>query len=393
MKRILIFTGKGGTGKSTVSAAHARHSALEGKKTLLVSTDMAHNLSDLFQQHLGRDETMVAPNLYALEIDPAYVMEHDYQDIMDAIVKFLASERFHNNETEFDLMLPGMEELFSLLKIMNIYENSDYERIIVDCAPTGETLSLLKFPELLSWYMEKFFPLEKFAMRILAPISKRAFKVELPDQKAMNEVEKLYLKLLSLQNLLKNRAVASIRLVTIPEKMVVEETKRNYMYMNLFNYPVDGVYINRILPVDINQPFFTEWIRLQDKYMQELQALFTEIPVYRVPWYDTDLNGMDGIDRIVTDVLASRDVFAIHPEIASERYEKIENGYMLYIPLPVVVKEKVNMHMSGTDVIIKIGNFKRSIPVPNTLRAYKLMNAKLADGELAIRFDERSESL
>jgi arsenite-transporting ATPase len=354
---------------------------------------MAHNLSDLFQQHLGRDETMVAPNLYALEIDPAYVMEHDYQDIMDAIVKFLASERFHNNETEFDLMLPGMEELFSLLKIMNIYENSDYERIIVDCAPTGETLSLLKFPELLSWYMEKFFPLEKFAMRILAPISKRAFKVELPDQKAMNEVEKLYLKLLSLQNLLKNRAVASIRLVTIPEKMVVEETKRNYMYMNLFNYPVDGVYINRILPVDINQPFFTEWIRLQDKYMQELQALFTEIPVYRVPWYDTDLNGMDGIDRIVTDVLASRDVFAIHPEIASERYEKIENGYMLYIPLPVVVKEKVNMHMSGTDVIIKIGNFKRSIPVPNTLRAYKLMNAKLADGELAIRFDERSESL
>ena len=387
MGRILIFTGKGGVGKTSMAAAHARSSALEGKKTLLVSTDMAHNLNDIFAMELGRTPKEVTNNLDAFEIDPAYVMEHEFQEIMRAIMNLLTSERFGNREIDNTLMLPGLEELFSLMKIQDIYDSGVYERIIIDCAPTGETLSLLKFPELLSWYMEKLFPIEKVALKILVPVSKKAFKVELPDQKAMNEIERLYLKLADLQKLLKDRSVSSIRLVTMPEKMVVEETKRNYMYMNLYNYPVDGVYINRILSKDMEQTFFDQWVKIQSGYIEELEEVFANIPIYRVAWFDTDLNGLEGIDRIVDTVLKDRDVFSVNSDIKGERFEQDDESYQLYIPLPFAAKDKVDLHISGTDVIIKIGNFKRNIPIPNTLRSYEISGAKFVGEELQIRFE------
>lgn len=389
MKRILIFTGKGGVGKSSLAAAHARMSALEGKKTLLVSTDMAHNLGDIFLQQLGKEAKEIAENLDALEIDPTYVMEHDFRDLMRAIMNLMNSEA--SGDADPVLMFPGMEELFSLLKILDIYESDVYQRIIIDCAPTGETLALLKFPELLSWYMEKFFPIGKVAMKVLAPISKRAFKLELPDKKAMNDIERLYARLFDLQNLLKDRETTSVRLVTIPEKMVVEETKRNYMYMNLYDYLVDGVYINRILPADVDNRFFDEWIQIQAGYIAELEETFGGIPIYRVPWFDTDLSGTEGIDRIVDNVLAERDVFAIGGNLTGERYEQNDRGYLMCLVLPFAAKEEVDMHMSGTDVIIRIGNFKRNISLPNTLRKYTVTKAKLNDGELRIQFEKEQE--
>ncbi|HIU75676.1 MAG TPA: ArsA family ATPase [Candidatus Pelethocola excrementipullorum] len=386
MGRILIFTGKGGVGKSSLSAAHARSSALEGKKTLLVSTDMAHNLGDIFSVQLGKEAKEIAPNLDALEIDPAYVMEHDFQDMMRAIINMISSERINASDVDVKLF-PGVEELFSLLKILDIYESGMYERIIIDCAPTGETLALLKFPELFSWYIEKLFPIGRVVVKVLAPISKRAFKLELPGKKAMNDIERLYYRLFELQQLLKDRETTSVRLVTIPEKMVVEETKRNYMYMNLYDYHVDGVYINRILPQEVEKTFFDEWIQIQAKYIKELEETFSNLPIYRVPWFDTDLNGVEGIDRIVKAVLDGQDVFAIHDSIAGERYEENDRGYVMYVTLPFVGKEDVDMHMSGTDIIIKIGNFKRNIPIPNILREYSVVEAKLNNGELKIQFE------
>ena len=258
MNRIYIFTGKGGVGKSSIAAAHAIKSATEGKKTLLVSTDMAHNLGDIFMRKLGKEAENVMPDLDIYEIDPEYVMEHDFSSVMSYLGNLLSDVDTYSLQ---DMgMMPGMEELFSLLKIADIYNSEKYERIIVDCAPTGETLSLLKFPELLSWYMEKLFPVGKVAVRMLSPISKSVFKVEMPNKSAMTDMEKMYLKLVELQELLKNRDVTSIRIVTTPEKMVVEETKRNYMYMNLYNFNVDGLYINRILPKDINNDFFHQLI-------------------------------------------------------------------------------------------------------------------------------------
>jgi arsenite/tail-anchored protein-transporting ATPase len=388
MKRIIIFTGKGGVGKTSVAAAHAIKSAKEGKKTIIISTDMAHNLGDLFEMKIGKDEVKVADNLYALEIDPDYICMNEFRNMMEALSKMISS--FDNDGKELDsfTMFPGMDELFSLLKIQQLYVNSDYERIIVDCAPTGETLALLKFPELFCWYMEKVFPVGKIAMRVLSPFSKQLFKIQLPDGKAMNDIEKLYVKLIELQELLKNKEVSSVRLVTIPEKMVIEETKRNYMYMNLYNYNVDGIFVNRILPEQIDNPFFAEWIQIQGEYLQEIKTCFGQIPLYYIPWYDTDLMGIDSVNRICEDALMeSKDLFDIKIDLEGETYEQTETGYVLKLHLPYVEKDQIDVHMSGNDVIIKIGNYKRNIPIPNALRTMNVVTAKFEEETLKIVFE------
>ncbi|MGB8453482.1 MAG: ArsA family ATPase [Anaerocolumna sp.] len=386
MSRILIFTGKGGVGKTTIAAAHARKSEKERKKTILISTDMAHNLSDLFERSFGKDVTAMSEYLDVLEVDPNHVMENDFKNIMISFQNMITSTNPDSHIQDDISMLPGTEELFSLLKILDIYESGRYERIIVDCAPTGETLSLLKFPELLSWYMEKFFPVGKLAVRVLSPISKKLFKVELPDKPAMSDIEKMYMKLIKLQELLKDRKITSVRLVTIPEKMVVEETKRNYMYMNLYNYHVDGIFINRILPPDIKNPFFDEWLGIQKEYIEELENVFTGSQIYYIRWYDTDLCGLGAIDKICESVLTQPDLFDIKENLPGETYEMTEGGYKLSLYLPCVKKKELELYQSGTDVIIKIGNFKRSIPIPNTLRNYSIAAAKVEEQLLKIQF-------
>ena len=393
MERIILFTGKGGVGKSSVAVAHARKSAGQGKKTLLISTDMAHNLGDIFEKKIGRNVVEAAENLYAIELDPEFILDNDFADLKNGIKNMLSSQGLGNLQNSQILMMPGMEELFSLLKILDFYESDEYDRIIIDCAPTGETLSLLKFPELLGWYMEKFFPLGKVAMRILAPVSKRIWKIELPDRHAMTDIEKLYMKLIALQDLLKNNKITSIRLVTLPEKMVVEETKRNYMYMNLYGYLVDGVYINRILKSDVDNAFFAQWMDIQRKYIEELEDIFADVPVTKIPWYESEVCGMDAIDRICDDVLTRDDLFAVNSKRTNEKYEKNEEGYLLSIFLPVVSKDKLDMHMTGSDIIIRIGNFKRNIPIPNTLRSFEIASAKLVDEELKIQFTEKKGSV
>lgn len=385
MKHIYIFTGKGGVGKTSVAAAHAMKSAEEGHKTLIVSTDMAHNLSDLFGKILGKNPMEVTENLDAYEIDPNSVMEEDYSELVRCLTGMIPQGQEVSMQ---DMgMIPGMEELFSLLKIGDLYEQDIYENIIVDCAPTGETLSLLKFPELLSWYMEKLFPVGKFAMKILAPISKTIYKLELPNKAAMNDIERLYVKLFELQELLKNPETTSIRLVTLPEKMVVEETKRNYMYMNLYNFNVDGLYINRILPKDLNNPFFEQWLQIQSKYVGELEDIFGALPIYRIPWYDEELRGMKAVRRICKDGL-SDEVFECKAIVEREHYEQNEKGYELSIFIPNAVKEEIELHQAETDVVVKLGNYKRNIPLPSSLREYEITSAKFEDQRLHIQFEK-----
>ena len=388
MNRIYIFTGKGGVGKSSVAAAHAIKSAEEGKKTLLVSTDMAHNLGDIFERKLGKEAENVLPNLDIYEIDPEYVMENDFSSIMSYLGNLLSDVDDYSLQ---DMgMMPGMEELFSLLKIADIYNSERYEKIIVDCAPTGETLALLKFPELLSWYMEKLFPIGKVAMRMLSPISKSVFKVEMPNKSAMTDMEKMYLKLVELQELLKNRDVTSIRIVTTPEKMVVEETKRNYMYMNLYNFNVDGLYINRILPQDINNDFFNQWIVIQREYITYLKESFSALSIYEIPWYEEELRGVSNIRRIVEDVLSGKEVFEEKIITERESFKQIEKGYQLEVFLPCVDKSSIDLYQGTTDIVIKIGNFKRNIPLPNILRNYVVTGAKFEEEKLCIIFEKGS---
>lgn len=388
MGRIIIFTGKGGVGKTSTAAAHAVKAAKEGMRTLIVSTDMAHNLGDIFMKDIKNEPVEILEKLWAIEIDPNHEMEGYYGSISEAFKKMITFSNEKDADTLEDIVVfPGMEELFSLLKIKELYDKNIYDLIIVDCAPTGETLSLLKFPELFAWYMEKLFPIGKVAMKVLRPISKVAFKVELPDSNAMNDIEKLYVKLFELQSLLKNREVCSIRLVTIPEKMVVEETKRNYMYLNLYNFNVDGLYINRLIPEDIDNSFFDEWKRIQKKYIHEIDSVFYNVPTYRIKWYEVDINGVEGLQRVVRDSLQHKDIFKVLKTTINETFEKTEKGYKLDVYVPFTDKKDFDMFESGTDIVIKIGNFKRNIPVPNVIKKYSISKAKLEDGCLSIYFE------
>lgn len=387
MGRIIIFTGKGGVGKSTTACAHAVKAAKEGRKTLIISTDMAHNLSDIFMKDIKKDPIEVMENLYALEIDSNYEMERQYDSISRAMKNLMPiADEGTKESLENIVLIPGIEELFSLIRIKELYSKNIYDLIIVDCAPTGETLSLLKFPELLSWYMEKLFPIEKAVLRVLRPISKAAFKIELPDKKAMSDIEKLYYELNELGSLLKNREVCSIRLVTIPEKMVVEETKRNYMYLNLYNFNVDGLYINRIIPENINNKFFDKWIKVQNEYLNALNETFMDIPTYKIKWYESDINGMEYLYRVCMDSLNDKNIFNVLKTTTNETFEKLEDGYLLNVYIPFADKDEFDLLESATDIVIKIGNFKRNIPLPDVIRKYSVESAKLNDGILKIIF-------
>ena len=392
MGRIIIFTGKGGVGKTSVAAAHAIASANEGKNTLLVSADMAHNLGDIFQTEVGGHTKKVRDHLSLLELDPDMLMKEEFPNVNKAIGALMGSSGFSAGSVGDNFIIPGFENLFSLLKIRDIYESGEYDRIIVDCAPTGETLSLLKLPELLTWYMEKFFPVGKVMVRVLAPVSKVKYKVTLPTHKAMNEIEEMHGQMVLLQELLKDPEICSVRLVCVPEKMVVEETKRNFMYLNLYDYQVDRVFINRILPDETGSDFMNRWRDIQKKYIEEIEKVFTEVPVTKIPWYSEEVRGKAAIERLADDVLKISDLVAISVQNEKETYEVIDGGYCLTVKLPGADSDKVSVVVHDMDIDIKVNNYNRCIPLPNTLRGAQVTDVRFAENKLQISLKTKDVS-
>ncbi|MBQ6590794.1 MAG: ArsA family ATPase [Lachnospiraceae bacterium] len=386
MSRIYIITGKGGVGKTSVASAHAVRSAQEGKNTLLVSADMAHNLGDIFQVRAGGKVVEIAPCLSLLELDPYMLMREEYPHINKAIADLSGKAGFAMDQVGETYMIPGMENLFSLLKIRDLYLSGKYDRIIVDCAPTGETLSLLKLPELLSWYVEKFSPVGRTMTRVLTPVAKLRYRMQLPDEAAMDEFGQLYGKLVMLQDLLKNPETSRVRLVCIPEKMVVEETRRSYMYLNLYHYPVDTVFINRILPEDTGSSFMKGWQQIQKGYLAELESVFTDLTITRIPWYPSEIRGMEAVRRLSEEVLGDRDLFDRPVRDDNEVYSPIEGGYSLTIRVPGASQEEVEVFPRAMDVDIRIRNQLRSIPLPGVLRGARMTSATVNEGCLTICF-------
>lgn len=385
--QIFIITGKGGVGKTTVSAVHAVRSAGEGRKTLLVSADMAHNLGDIFGMSAGGHVQEAAPGLFLLELDPYLLMQEEYPRLNRSLAELFGSSGAALGKAGEGFMIPGFENLFSLMKIRDLCLGGEYDRIIVDCAPTGETLSLLKLPELLTWYVEKFSPVGRMITRILTPAAKLRYQISLPDNAAMDELGQFFSELVSLQEMLKDPEICRVRLVCIPERMVVEETKRSYMYLNLYHYPVDAVFVNRILPENTGSSFMDGWHSIQQGYLKELESVFAELSVTKIPWYSSEVRGMEAVEQICRGALSDPDLFEKEVRTDNEVYEPVEGGYCLRIRIPGALPEDVEVFKRETDVGIRIRNYVRSIPLPGVLRGARMASEKVEDGCLYIRFE------
>lgn len=384
MANIRIFTGKGGVGKTSVAAASAWKAAAQGVSTLLVSTDAAHSVGDVLGQRVGPAVVEVAANLSAVELDADRIMEQEYGDLMRSVTSMVTSAGAGGDQEDLPAM-PGYDGLFALLKIIDFAESGNWETIVVDCAPTGETLALLKFPELFGWYLEKWLPAGKVALRVLSPLSKKLLKLELPDKHALSDIERLYVRLIELQQLLKDPARTSVRIVTLPEKMVVEETKRNYLYLNLFGYRVDGLVVNRMLPPEAQGGFFAEWTEVQARCANELNQVFDGVPHAHLPWYETDICGLAGVERLAA-ALPDDAFFAAASPVEHERYEKTDEGWVLELALPLARKEALELYQASSDLVVRVGPLTRCIPLPNVLAGYEVGAARLNDGVLRVEF-------
>ncbi len=385
--RVLLFTGKGGVGKTSVSAATALRCADLGYRTIVLSTDPAHSLADSFDLAIGNEPTLLAPNLWGQEIDLLHQMDLHWGRVQEYISAVFVWRGMSDLVAEETSVLPGMEELASLMQITALAQSGQYDVVVVDCAPTGATLQLLAFPELARWYLDKIIPFQKAAVKMAGPMLKRMMEVPLPDEELFRSIEDLVLQLHRVSDLLSDPAVSSMRLVLNPEKMVVKEAQRALTYLSLYGYATDLVVCNRMIPTTVSDGYFTNWKDIQAKYHQFVEESFSPLPILDVPWFDDEVVGMAMLRRMGDALYAAQDPTAVFFTGHSQEVRKINGAYQLRLPLPFVEKSDIRLTRSTNDeLIVRIGNWKRNIALPRILAGLPVQGARYEERDLVVFF-------
>jgi len=389
--RIILFTGKGGVGKTTISAATALRCSELGYRTIVVSTDPAHSLGDSFDQRIGPEPKQLAPKLWGQEIDLLHQMERHWGKVQEYLAALFAWRGMDGLVAEETSVLPGMEELASLMQISYLAESGNYDTVVVDMAPTGATLQLLAFPEMASWYIEKIFPFERKAMKIARPLMRSVTDMPLPEEDLLDAVEDLVKDLNRLERLVTNPDISSVRLVLNPEKMVIKEAQRAFTYLNLYNLPTDAVISNRYIPEEVTDSYFTAWKESQRRYSELIAQSFEPLPIFKVPFFEKEVVGPEILGRVADAVYQGQDPTTIFYRGKAQEVIKEGDDYLLLLPLPLLDKRDVKLHRGIYDeLIIRIGNWKRHISLPQSLINRQVTGAKYQDNMLAIRFKARS---
>lgn len=392
--RILLYTGKGGVGKTSMSAATAVRCAELGYRTAVLSVDPAHSLGDSFDQHIGNKMIQLAPNLWAQEIDLLSQMDQYWGRVQGYLNALFAWRGMDGLVAEETAVLPGMEELSSLMQITALAESGKFDVIIIDAAPTGSTLQLLSFPDVARWYIEKIFPFQRKTIQLARPVVKRMSDMPLPDEDVFDSIAELVSYLERMSRLLGDGNVSSVRLVLNPEKMVIKEAQRAYTYLNLYGYSVDAVVVNRVFPQHLTDGYFDVWKDSQAANMELVRESFQPLPIFEVPFFDREVAGMEMLHVMANTVygdLSERGgegdptakLFVGKPQ---EIYR--ENGaYVLSLALPLVERSDVKLHRSVFDeLIIRIGNWKRNVTLPIGLAKLDIAGAKYEGDRLNIHF-------
>jgi arsenite-transporting ATPase len=384
--RVLLYTGKGGVGKTSVSAATALKCAELGYRTLVMSTDPAHSLADSFAMPIKSEPTPLTENLWGLEIDPFREIEENWATVKDYLSTLFASQGVDDIVAEELSILPGMDELFSLLKIRQFYEKEAYDVIVVDCAPTGATLRLLHFPDMIGWYMRRLFHVQRKVVGTIRRFTDEIFSVPLPGDEVYDTVERLYKRVGDMKEVLADPKITSIRLVLNPEKMVIEETRRAYTYLNLFGFVCDAVIANKVLPEEVTDEYFAEWKASQQRYLEEVEASFGALPIFKVRLYEREVVGIDALRQMANDIYGDRDPTERFADSKPMRIVKRGKDYWLELHLPFTEKGEIQLMRKGDELIIRVGTIKRHLVLPHILAKQEPKGAKLENGILQVRF-------
>ena len=384
--RIILYTGKGGVGKTSVAAATALRAAEMGHKTIIISTDPAHSLADSLDQPLGSEPTPVMPNLWAQEVDIYHEIETHWGTLQTYMASVLSWRGVGELVAEEMTAFPGMEELASLLRIIQHHDNGDFDTIIVDCAPTGETLRLLSFPDVVRWYLARIFPLERKAANLVRPFIRPLIDLPFPDDAVFAAIKDLLMQLDRMHEILSDPDKSSVRLVLNPEKMVVREAQRTFTYLNLYGYHVDAVVSNRHFPMSISDHYFDAWKESQERHSALVDECFAPLPILRIPLFDQEVVGREMLHRMAEVLFGAQDPTQVYFRGKPHDIERVKDGYILTLPLPLATKETIDVTRVGEELVVRIGNFKRNIILPRALVSLEIQEARFEGTDLKVRF-------
>src|SRR3989475_8733986 len=332
--RILLFTGKGGVGKTTVAAATAVRAAAAGKRTLIMSTDPAHSLADSFDILLTPHAQEIAPNLWAEQIDAQDRLEANWRDIQEYVIAFLNWAGVDAIEAEELSVIPGLDEIFSLTDVKQHVDSARYDLLVIDCAPTAETLRLLSLPEVMNWYIERIFPVERRVVKTIRPLLTRLTSMPIADDRIFQAIERLHRNLDGVRQLLTNERMSSVRLVVNPEKMVIAEARRTYTYLSLFGYRMDAIVVNRIIPDEVEDPYFGKWKDIPAEHLETVRESFQPVPILTARLFDREMVGVELLAAMGVEVYGQEDPVAIMHREEPMRVTKRGTSYALSIRLP-----------------------------------------------------------
>ena len=386
--RTILYTGKGGVGKTSVAAATALKAARSGKKVLVMSTDPAHSLSDAFDEEVGAEPKEMATGLWAQEMDHGRMIEEHWAEIQEYMTTFFEWQGTDSLAAEELAMLPGMDELFGLLMVRRHHDAGLYDALIVDAAPTGETLRLLSLPDQMGWYVEKIFPVQRRAAKVIRPFARRA-RIDslppLPEDSFFGALQRFYKAVVGVEEILTNAENASVRLVANAEKMVIAEARRAYTYLNLYDYRVDAVVVNRLLPEEVSDPYFENWREAQRRHLALIEESFSPVPIFRARLFDREMYGLEALAALAEDVFADEDPLKVFFRGAAHDIVKSDGGYEVVLNLPLVEKKSVDLSKKGTELSIRVGGYKRNVLLPDSMVGLRAAGAKIEGDKLRVR--------
>ena len=384
--RTILYTGKGGVGKTSVAACTARRCAASGLRTLVISTDPAHSLSESLVAELGGQPVQVADRLWGQEVKAQEEMERHWSGVQEWLGELLQERGVDRISAEELTVPPGMDELFSLLVLQAHNESGEWDAVVVDCAPTGETLRLLSFPDVARWWIDKVFPFERQILAAARPIARSLLDISLPGHEVFGDIERLSQNLIAMNEILRDRDLCSVRLVMNPDKMVIGEAMRTFTYLNLYGYLTDAVVVNRMFPAGVGD-YFAAWRQVQEENLELVHSAFAPVPILCAPFFEQEVVGAEMLDRLADALYGERDAGAVLYESITQELEVFDQGARLRLELPFASKGDISLKQLGLELIVRVDGQKRTIVLPPALAAYRPTNASYEDGALEVRFD------